>query len=118
MKKLLILGGSRYIIPAIKAAHQLGVYVISCDYLPDNIGHHYSDEYHNISIIEKEKVLELAGRLHVDGILSFATDPGVEAAAYAAEKLGLPTSPYESVHILQNKNLFRAFLKEHGFNVP
>lgn len=26
--------------------------------------------------------------------------------------------PYESVHILQNKNLFRAFLKEHGFNVP
>lgn len=118
MKKLLILGGSRYIIPAIKAAHQLGVYVISCDYLPDNIGHRYSDEYHNVSIIEKEKVLELAGRLHVDGILSFATDPGVEAAAYAAEKLGLPTSPYESVHILQNKNLFRAFLKEHGFNVP
>lgn len=118
MKRLLILGGSRYIIPAIKAAHRLGVYVISCDYLPDNIGHRYSDEYHNVSIIEKEKVLELAGRLHVDGILSFATDPGVEAAAYAAEKLGLPTSPYESVHILQNKNLFRAFLKEHGFNVP
>ncbi len=82
------------------------------------MGHRYSDEYHNISIIEKEKVLELAGRLHVDGILSFATDPGVEAAAYAAEKLGLPTSPYESVHILQNKNLFRGFLKEHGFNVP
>ncbi len=118
MKKLLILGGSRYIIPAIEAAHKLGVYVITCDYLPDNIGHRYSDEYHNVSIIEKEKVLELAKSLHVDGILSFATDPGVEAAAYAAEKLGLPTSPYKSVHILQNKNLFRAFLREHGFNVP
>lgn len=118
MKKLLILGGSRYIIPAIEAAHKLGVYVITCDYLPDNIGHRYADEYHNVSIIEKEKVLELAERLKVGGILSFATDPGVEAAAYAAEKLGLPTSPYESVHILQNKNLFRAFLKENGFNVP
>lgn len=118
MKKLLILGGSRYVIPAIEAAHKLGVYVITCDYLPDNIGHRYSDEYHNVSIIEKEKVLELAERLHVDGILSFAADPGVEAAAYAAEKLGLPTPPYESVRILQNKNLFRAFLKEHGFNVP
>lgn len=75
VKKLLILGGSRYIIPAIKAAHQLGVYVVSCDYLPDNMGHRYSDEYHNISIIEKEKVLELAGRLHVDGILSLQQIP-------------------------------------------
>lgn len=118
MKKLLILGGSHSIIPAIKAAHKLGVYVITCDYLPDNIGHRYSDEYHNVSIIEKEKVLELAESLQVDGILSFATDPGVEAAAYAAEKLGLPTPPYKSIHILQNKNLFRTFLKEHGFNVP
>lgn len=118
MKKLLILGGSRYIIPAIQAAHDLGVYVISCDYLPDNIGHTYSDEYRNVSIIEKDAVLALAKELKIDGILSFATDPGVETAAYVAEQLGLPTSPYESVHILQNKNLFRAFLKEHGFNVP
>lgn len=118
MKKLLILGGARYIIPAIQAAHDLGVYVISCDYLPDNIGHTYSDEYRNVSIIEKDAVLALAKELKIDGILSFATDPGVETAAYVAEQLGLPTSPYESVHILQNKNLFRAFLKEYGFNVP
>lgn len=118
MKKLLILGGSRYIIPAIKAAHELGVYVITCDYLPDNIGHKYSDEYHNVSIIDKEAVLKLAQDLKVDGIISFATDPGVETAAYVAEKLGLPTSPYESVHILQNKDLFRKFLQDNGFNVP
>ena len=118
MKKLLILGGSRYIIPAIKAAHELGVYVITCDYLPDNIGHKYSDEYHNVSIIDKEAVLRLARELKVNGIISFATDPGVETAAYVAEKLGLPTSPYESVHILQNKDLFRKFLKDNGFNVP
>lgn len=118
MKKLLILGGSRYIIPAIKAAHELGVYVITCDYLPDNIGHKYSDEYHNVSIIDKEAVLRLARDLKVNGIISFATDPGVETAAYVAEKLGLPTSPYESVHILQNKDLFRKFLKDNGFSVP
>lgn len=118
MKKLLILGGSRYIIPAIEAAHKLGAYVITCDYLPDNIGHKYSDEYHNVSIIDKEAVLALARELKIDGILSYATDPGVETAAYVAEQLGLPTPPYESVRILQNKDLFRQFLKEHDFNVP
>ncbi|MBQ9764505.1 MAG: ATP-grasp domain-containing protein [Phascolarctobacterium sp.] len=118
MKKLLILGGSRYVIPAIEVAHKLGVYVITCDYLPDNIGHRYSDEYHNVSIIDKEAVLDLAKKLDVDGIISFATDPGVVIAAYVAEKLGLPTPPYESVKILQNKDLFRNFLRENNFNVP
>lgn len=53
MKKLMILGGSRYALPVIKAAHDLGLYVITCDYLPDNIAHKYSDEYCNVSIIEK-----------------------------------------------------------------
>ena len=37
MKKLMILGGSRYALPVIKAAHELGAYVITADYLPDNI---------------------------------------------------------------------------------
>lgn len=118
MKKILLLGGSRYLLPVINAIHQLGYYAITCDYLPDNIAHTYSDEYYNVSIIEKDKVLELARKLRVDGIMSFACDPGVETAAYVAEKLGLPTNPYESVRILQNKSKFREFLRENGFNVP
>ncbi len=118
-KKLLLLGGSRYLIPAIKAAHDLGAYVITCDYLPDNYAHKLSDEYHNVSIIEKETVLDLAQKLQIDGIMSYATDPGVATAAYVAEKMGLPgNNPYESVAILQNKGRFRAFLRDHGFNVP
>lgn len=119
MKKLLLLGGSRYLLPVIETAHNLGLYVITCDYLPDNIAHKYSDEYCNVSIIDKEAVLEVAQKLMVDGIMSFACDPGVTVAAYVAEKLGLPScGPYESVLILQNKGRFREFLKDHGFNVP
>ena len=119
MKKLLLLGGSRYIIPVIDIAHKMGVYVITCDYLPDNIAHKYSDEYHNVSIIDKDEVLKLAKELKIDGIMSFACDPGVVTVAYVAEKLNLPScGPYESVCILQNKGKFRKFLEENGFNVP
>lgn len=118
-KKLLLLGGLRYLIPVIEAAHKEGYYVITCDYLPDNIAHKYSDEYHNVSIIDKEAVLKLAKELQIDGIMSFAVDPGVVTAAYVQEQMGLPQcGPYESVCILQNKDRFRAFLTEHGFNVP
>ena len=118
-KKLMILGGSRYAIPVIDKAHELGCYVITCDYLPDNIAHKYSDEYCNISIIDKEAVLQKAKELKIDGITSFACDPGVVTAAYVAEKMGLPfQGSYESTCILQDKGLFRKFLKDNGFNVP
>ncbi len=118
-KKLLLLGGSRYILPIIEAAKKLGIYTITCDYLPDNIAHKYSDEYCNVSIIDKEAVLEAARRLNVDGVMSFACDPGVATAAYVAEQMGLPScGPYESVRILQNKGLFRQFLTDNGFTVP
>ena len=69
MKKLLLLGGSRYAIPVIETAHKLGIYVITCDYLPNNIAHKYSDEYCNISIIDKEATLEAARNLNIDGVM-------------------------------------------------
>lgn len=117
----MLLGGIRYLLPAIEAAHKHGIYVITVDYLPNNIAHKYSDEYHNVSILEKdkEKVLALAKELQIDGILSYAVDPGVVAASYVAEKMGLPfTCSYETACILQDKSRFRQFLTEHGFNVP
>lgn len=118
-KKLMLLGGLRYLVPVIEEAHKLGIYVITVDYLPDNIAHKYSDEYRNVSIIDKEAVLQLAEEIGIDGIMSFAVDPGVVTAAYVAERMGLPfQGSYESVRILQDKALFRKFLTENGFNVP
>ena len=115
----MLLGGLRYLLPVIDAAHHLGCHVITCDYLPDNIAHKYSDEYHNVSILDKDAVLSLARELQIDGIMSFAVDPGVVTAAYVADRMGLPQAgPYESVCILQNKELFRSFLESNGFNVP
>ena len=118
-KKLMLLGGLRYLIPVIDAAHKQGYYVITADYLPNNIAHKWSDEYCNVSIIDKEAVLKEAQRLQIDGIMSFACDPGVVAASYVQNKMGLPSfGPFESVEILQNKDKFRMFLTKNGFNVP
>lgn len=119
MKKLLLLGGSRYLLPVIEAAHELGIYTITCDYLPDNTAHKYSDEYHNVSIVEKEAVLKIAQQLNVDGVMSFACDPGVVTAAYVAEKMGLPFQcSYKAASLLQDKGMFRNFLHDNGFNCP
>lgn len=118
-KKLLVLGGARYAIPVIEAAHALGAEAYTCDYLPDNIAHSFSDGYINASVVDNEAVLEAAESIGADGIMSFACDPGVVSAAYAAEMLGLPfQGSYEAVTILQDKQKFRAFLRDNGFNCP
>jgi len=119
VKRLMLLCGLRYAVPVIMAAHEMNIYVITCDNKPDNFAHRYSDEYCNASVIDKDAILNAAIRLRIDGIMSFACDPGVLTAAYVAELLHLPScGPYESVAILQNKGKFRRFLAANGFNVP
>lgn len=117
-KKILFLGAAPSQIPPIKYAKSQGYYVITCDYLPENPGHKLADEYHNVSTTDKDAVLELAKKLEIDGIVAYASDPAAPTAAYVAEKMGLPGNPYDSVLILARKDLFRAFLKDNGFNVP
>lgn len=118
-KKIMFLGGIYYLKPAIDAAHALGCYVITCDNVPNNVAHQWSDEYINASIVDKELILKIAQEKQIDGILSYAVDPGVVTAAYVAEKMGLPsTCGYDAACILQDKVLFRIFLAENGFNAP
>lgn len=118
MKKILMLGGAWAQIPAIQRAKEMGLYVISCDYLPNNPGHKFADEYRNISTVEKDQVLELARSEGIDGIIAYASDPSAVTAAYVGEKLGLPGGVYDAVRMLSEKDLFRTFQREHGFHTP
>ena len=118
MKKILLLGGSHFQVPSIKKAKEMGFYTVTCDYLPQNPGHKYADEYYNVSTTDKEEVLRLAQKLKIDGIVCYASDPAAPTAAYVAEKMCLPASPYQSVEILANKDKFRKFLSANGFHTP
>ena len=118
VKKILLLGGSSQQVIAIETAKQLGLYTILCDYLPDNPGQYYSDKFYLVSTTDKDDILKVAQNEQIDYIIAYASDPAAPTAAYVAENMGLPTNPYKSVEILCNKDLFRQFLKTHGFNTP
>lgn len=118
MKKIMLLGGNYFQTTAIKAAKELGYHVISVDYLPDNPGHKYADEYHNVSTTDREAVLALAKRLEIDGIVSYASDVSAPTAAYVAEQMGLPTNPLSAVEILTQKDRMRRFMETHDFLTP
>ena len=118
MKTILLLGGSAQQVVAIDTAKRLGYRTVLCDYLPDNPGQFHADRFYLTSTTDMEAVLEVAKNEKIDGILAYASDPAAPTAAYVATKLGLPTNPYTSVDILCNKDKFRYFLKNTGFNAP
>lgn len=118
MKKLLILGGANSQVPAIKRAKALGYYVITCDYIPENPGHKYSDEYINISTTDSEGVLAVCEEKGVDGIIAYGSDPGAVSAAYVADELHLEGGGLSATQILARKDKFREFQKENHMNHP
>lgn len=118
MKKLMLLGGSAQQVVAIEKAKELGYFTILCDYLPDNPGRFVTHKFYQISTTDKSKVLEVAEKEGIDGIVAYASDPAASTAAYVAEQLGLPTNSYFSVDILGEKHKFRKFLNENNFNCP
>ena len=118
MKKILLLGGSAQQVIAINTAKRFGLYTVLCDYLPDNPGQYYADKFYQTSTTDKEAILKIARDESVNYIIAYASDPAAPTAAYVAERMNLPTNPYTSVDILCNKDRFRSFLTEHGFNAP
>jgi biotin carboxylase len=114
----MLLGGARHQVPAIEAAKRLGLRTVLCDYLPDNPGQYVADVFYQESTTDRDKMFEIARREHIDGIISFGSDVSAPNAAFIAERLGLATNPLASVETLSSKNLFRPYLREHGFNCP
>ncbi|MBR4850018.1 MAG: ATP-grasp domain-containing protein [Alistipes sp.] len=117
-KRLLVLGGTYFQVPAIEYAKSQGYYVITCDYLPSNPGHRLADEYHNVSTTDKEAVLALARELEIDGVLCFASDPAAPTAAFVAEKMNLAGNTFDNICRFGEKHLWREFLAENGFSTP
>ena len=107
MKKILLLGGSHQQIIAIETAKRMGYYTVLCDYLEDNPGQNYCNRFYLVSTTDKEKILDVALKEKIYGILAYASDPAAPTAAFVAEKMGLPGNPYKSVETLCKKDRFR-----------
>ncbi len=117
-KRIMILGGNYVQAEATKAAKELGYYTISTDLHEENPGHKIADEYCKVDIIDKEAVLKEAQLRNIDGIVPFCSDVLAPVAAYVQEKMGLPGNPYDVVHTMTHKDLFRKFMQREHFLTP
>ena len=118
MKTVMVLGASYLQTFAIKKVKEMGYRAVALDGNPESVGFSDADSSYPCSTTDREGVLAIARKEKIDGIMTYASDVSAPAVAYVAEKLGLPTNPYESVVTMTDKSLTRRFMEKHGFNVP
>jgi biotin carboxylase len=115
VKKLLVAGGAHSDIPLIKAAQDLGYFVITTGNRADDKGHTFSDECVLEDFSDREAMLALVRDLKVDAICSSSNDFSIISCAYVAETLSLPGfDSFLTTLQLHHKDQFRQLAEEIG----
>ena len=117
-KKLAIIGASYLQIPLVEKAKVLGIETICFAWEEGAVCREISDKYYPISVVEKEKILQICKKERIDGITSIASDVAVPTVAFVAEKLGLVGNSIKSALYSTNKCLMRNQLFKKGINCP
>lgn len=114
-KRVLLFSGGHSEERLIVALKELGCYVITTGNRPDHPGHKLADEYVYGDYNDMALMYDIAVRMNVDAVCPCTGDGSAIAAAYIAEKLGLPGhDSYETTVLLHNKDKFKAFAAELG----
>ena len=118
-KKLLLLGGSHAEIPLIKAAQELGWFVITTGNNRDGLGHPYADKTVFADYSNKEAMVELARHENVQAVCSGCNDFSLLSTVYVCEQLGLPGhDSYATSLEIHHKDKYRALATRIGIPTP
>lgn len=118
-KRLLLLGGGHAEIPLIKAAQELGWYVITTGNAREGLGHPYADKNVFADFSDKEAMLELARSENVQAVCSGCNDFALLSTVYVCEKLGLPGhDSYATSLEIHHKDKYRALATRLGIPTP
>lgn len=118
-KTVVMLGGSRLQVPAIKAARKLGFRVVCADYDPNAVGFAVADASSLTSTLDVDAVEALARDEGANFVVTSTSDAPVRVAALVSERLGLPTgiSSADAVCATQ-KDAMRTRLAAHDVPMP
>ena len=114
MKKLLILGAGVYQVPLIKAAKEMGIYTIAAS-IPGNYpGFELADKVYYENTTDYRKILSIARREEIDGIVTAGTDVAVITIGRVCDALGLRGLSFEAAEYATDKLLMKQCYEKHG----
>lgn len=114
MKKLMIMGAGIYQVPLIKKAKEMGIYTIAVS-IPGNYpGFAVADQVCYENTVDYERILEVAKREKIDGIVTAGTDVAVITIGKVCDELGLSGLSFEAAKIASNKIRMKKKYEEYG----
>ena len=118
-KKLLVLGGFTLACDIVRAAQNLGVYVIVADYNPLCPAKDIADKFELISALDVDALEKYCREESVDGVTTGFVDILLQPCFDLCQRLGLPCymTP-KMIEVSTNKVAFKSECDRYGVPVP
>ena len=105
------------LLTAVETARELGIRTVACVRREDDRSAANADQCYSVNGDETDRLLEIAKKEEIDGVLG-VWDRSAFSAAVIAKELGLPGNSPECVKSLLEKGKFRRLQKETGIICP
>ena len=118
MKKLAVIGASYLQLPIVRKAKEMGIETHCFAWENGAVCKETADFFYPVSILEKEQILEICQKVHIDGITTIASDAAVPTVCYIAGKMGLTGNAFEDALVSTDKYLMRRRFAEYSVSSP
>lgn len=118
MKKIVIIGANDFQRPLILKAKEMGMETHVFAWREGATGAEDADYFYEISIVEKEQILEKCLEIKPDAVATIGSDLANITVQYLTEKLGLTGNSHSCIEKSTNKSIMRKTLKEAGILCP
>lgn len=116
--KLVIIGANEFQRPLIQKAAEMGYETHVFAWREGAVGAKYACKFYDISIVEKEEILEMCRQIQPDGVVTIGSDLANITVQYLAKELGLPGNSDACILKSTNKYQMRKAFQEAGLPVP
>lgn len=117
-KTLAIIGASYLQLPLVLKAKEMGLRSLCFAWRDGAVCRSHCSSFFDVSITEKEHILDICKKESIDGICTIASDVAVPTVNYIAHEMGLIGNSLHSGHISTNKFAMRKALSDAGCSCP
>jgi biotin carboxylase len=118
VETVLFVGAGRHQRRAIARARELGLRTVAVDRNPEALGFAEADEVEVVDFADVPRVIDVARRHGVDGVLTVSADRAVPVVAEVADAVGLPGIGAETAQLMTHKVAMRRLFADAGVPQP
>jgi biotin carboxylase len=118
MKKIVIIGANNFQLPLIIKAREMGYETHVFAWETGAVARDHCDHFYPVSIIEKEKILQMSKDISPDAVVSVGSDLASITVNFVASNLGLTSNSIRCTELTTDKFLMRRRLSANGIPCP